>query len=102
MTAHWDSLLAYMLLTSPLWFVIVWVLVVDPAIEKIGGSRVNVPTGRPSRVSAGVSAAFTLVWFIIGVCVWTDVEAPVWYRIPLCAGFGLVFWFTTRWARLHC
>jgi len=49
------------------------------------------------RVWAGVTAATTVAWFAVGVAVWTDTQAPVWYRIVLCAGVGAVVWFTAGW-----
>lgn len=51
------------------------------------------------RNAAGVSSWATLAWFALGIAVWTS--PPVWYLLPLCVGFGLVFWFTTGWLGLH-
>lgn len=48
------------------------------------------------RVAAGITAV-TLLWFVAGVAAWPDVEAPVWYRIVLAAGVGVVFWCVVGW-----
>lgn len=53
------------------------------------------------RVAAGVSSWLTLAWFMLGVAVWPATMPPSWYLLVLCAGFGLVFWFTTGWIGLH-